>query len=228
MAKTPAWQRKEGKSEAGGLNAKGRASAKKQGMNLKPPQPQGGKRKKSFCARSKGQQDMHNIDCRKNPDKRICKARKRWKCESTEAAKAVVLSLIEDAEGEDIWYHGTNSQFDSFVKEKRGHLNDCAGPGICITKNLSTAEVYARKEGGRVLVCQVDTSRMPVFDSLYEFSRLYKDLKPKDAYAWMDSKVEQGIDGYVVVQQYIGAKDAVVYNPDVIKIIKSIPPRPRW
>ena len=26
MAKTPAWQRKEGKSEAGGLNAKGRAS----------------------------------------------------------------------------------------------------------------------------------------------------------------------------------------------------------
>ncbi len=37
MAKTPAWQRKEGKNPAGGLNAKGRASAKKQGMNLKPP-----------------------------------------------------------------------------------------------------------------------------------------------------------------------------------------------
>jgi hypothetical protein len=33
MAKTPAWQRKEGKNPAGGLNAKGRASAKKQGMN---------------------------------------------------------------------------------------------------------------------------------------------------------------------------------------------------
>jgi hypothetical protein len=37
MAKTPAWQRKEGKDPKGGLNAKGRASAKKQGMNLKPP-----------------------------------------------------------------------------------------------------------------------------------------------------------------------------------------------
>jgi len=42
MAKSPAWQRKEGKSPTGGLNAKGRASAKKQGMNLKPPQPEGG------------------------------------------------------------------------------------------------------------------------------------------------------------------------------------------
>lgn len=34
MAKSPAWQRKEGKNPKGGLNAKGRASAKRQGMNL--------------------------------------------------------------------------------------------------------------------------------------------------------------------------------------------------
>ena len=45
MAKSPAWQRKEGKNPAGGLNAKGRASAKAQGMNLKAPQPEGGSRK---------------------------------------------------------------------------------------------------------------------------------------------------------------------------------------
>ena len=38
------------------------------------------KRRKSFCSRSKGQQDMHNIDCSKDPDKAICKARRRWKC----------------------------------------------------------------------------------------------------------------------------------------------------
>ena len=38
------------------------------------------KRRKSFCSRSKGQKDMHNIDCTKTPDKKICKARKRWKC----------------------------------------------------------------------------------------------------------------------------------------------------
>ena len=59
MAKSPAWTRKEGKSEKGGLNAKGRASAKKQGMNLKPPAPnpktkEDAGRRKSFCARMGG------------------------------------------------------------------------------------------------------------------------------------------------------------------------------
>ena len=38
------------------------------------------KRRKSFCARSDGQRKMHNIDCKKTPNKRICKARRRWNC----------------------------------------------------------------------------------------------------------------------------------------------------
>tara|TARA_Y100000361_G_C11044896_1_gene281967 strand:- start:51 stop:368 length:318 start_codon:yes stop_codon:yes gene_type:complete len=38
------------------------------------------KRRKSFCARSAGQAKMHNINCKKTPNKRICKARRRWKC----------------------------------------------------------------------------------------------------------------------------------------------------
>ena len=38
MAKTPAWQRKEGKNPSGGLNAKGRASYNRAtGGNLKSP-----------------------------------------------------------------------------------------------------------------------------------------------------------------------------------------------
>jgi hypothetical protein len=37
-------------------------------------------RRRNYCKRSKGQQDMHNIDCSKTPDKKICKARKRWRC----------------------------------------------------------------------------------------------------------------------------------------------------
>ena len=38
------------------------------------------KRRKSFCARSAGQAKMHNINCKKTPNKRICQARRRWKC----------------------------------------------------------------------------------------------------------------------------------------------------
>ena len=50
--KTPAWQRKEGKSPTGGLNAKGRASAKSEGMNLKAPVKSGDNpRRASFLAR---------------------------------------------------------------------------------------------------------------------------------------------------------------------------------
>lgn len=38
------------------------------------------KRRKSYCERSKWQQKMHWISCKKTPNKRICQARKRWKC----------------------------------------------------------------------------------------------------------------------------------------------------
>ena len=38
------------------------------------------KRRKSYCSRSAGQARMHNINCRKTPKKRICQARRRWKC----------------------------------------------------------------------------------------------------------------------------------------------------
>jgi len=77
-----AWTRKEGQNSEGGLNEKGRRSYERAnpGSDLKRPQPEGGKRRDSFCARSDGQRKMHNIDCSKDPDKRICKARRKWKC----------------------------------------------------------------------------------------------------------------------------------------------------
>jgi hypothetical protein len=82
LEKKKDWSPKAGhKSEKGGLTAAGRASYNKAtGGNLKAPQPGGGPRKRSFCARNAGQIRMHNIDCRSNPDKRACKARRRWKC----------------------------------------------------------------------------------------------------------------------------------------------------
>ena len=79
MAKSPSWQRKEGKSPSGGLNAKGRASLKREGHNIKPPQPEGGPRKKSFCARSAGQMKMWP-KAAKDPNSRLRLARKKWKC----------------------------------------------------------------------------------------------------------------------------------------------------
>jgi hypothetical protein len=87
MAKTPAWQRKEGQNPKGGLNAKGRASAKAQGSNLKPPvkaaeakkSPKAAARRKSYCARSAGQAKMFP-KAAKDPNSRLNKARRAWDC----------------------------------------------------------------------------------------------------------------------------------------------------
>lgn len=84
MSKAPAWQRKEGKNPAGGLNAKGRASAKAAGMNLKPPAPhpktdKDAARRKSYCARSAGQAKMFP-EAAKDPNSRLNKARRAWAC----------------------------------------------------------------------------------------------------------------------------------------------------
>jgi len=44
------------------------------------PGSKSAKRRKSYCSRSAGQMRMHGISCSKTPKKRICAARRRWKC----------------------------------------------------------------------------------------------------------------------------------------------------
>ncbi len=89
MAKSPAWQRKEGKSESGGLNRKGIASYRKQnpGSKLsmavteKKPTGKRAKRRKSFCARMKGMKaKLTSSKTARDPDSRINKALRKWKC----------------------------------------------------------------------------------------------------------------------------------------------------
>jgi hypothetical protein len=89
MGKSPAWQRKEGKNPEGGLNAKGRASAKKEGHNLKPPvskeqakkSPESASRRKSFCARMSGMKSkLTSEKTAHDPNSRINKSLRKWDC----------------------------------------------------------------------------------------------------------------------------------------------------
>lgn len=83
MAKTPAWQRKEGKDPAGGLNAKGRASYNRAtGGNLQAPSKVvGNKRRASFCARMKGmKKKLTSSKTANDPNSRINKALRAWNC----------------------------------------------------------------------------------------------------------------------------------------------------
>ena len=87
MPKTPAWQRKAGQDPAGGLNAKGRASLRAEGRDIKPPvsakeaaaSPAKAKRRVAFCKRSAGQMKMWP-KAASDPDSRLRKARRKWDC----------------------------------------------------------------------------------------------------------------------------------------------------
>jgi hypothetical protein len=84
--KTAAWQRSEGKSKSGGLNEAGRRSAKREGMNLKPPvsasqakkSPKAAARRKSFCARMSGMPGPMKDD-KGRPTRKALSLRK-WDC----------------------------------------------------------------------------------------------------------------------------------------------------
>lgn len=80
--KSPAWQRSEGKDPDGGLNAKGRASYNREtGGNLKAPQPGGGARRDSFCARMEGmKRKLTSKKTANDPDSRINKSLRAWNC----------------------------------------------------------------------------------------------------------------------------------------------------
>ena len=71
--------RKEHKSVKGGLSKKGRDYYnRKTGSNLKAPQPGGGPRKRSFCARMSGVKGPMKDS--KGRTTRKAKALRRWKC----------------------------------------------------------------------------------------------------------------------------------------------------
>ena len=91
--KSPAWQRKEGKSESGGLNKKGVASYRaanpgsklKTAVTTKPSKLKKGSkaanRRKSFCSRMKGMKaKLTSAKTARDPDSRINKSLRKWNC----------------------------------------------------------------------------------------------------------------------------------------------------
>ena len=92
-AKSPAWQRKAGKSESGGLNAKGVASYRaanpgsklKTAVTTKPSKLKKGsksaKRRLSFCRRMRGmKKKLTSAKTARDPNSRINKSLRKWNC----------------------------------------------------------------------------------------------------------------------------------------------------
>lgn len=104
-AQSPAWQRAEGKNPKGGLNAKGRASAKAEGHNLKPPVKSGSslsdlKRRYSFLSRMSGNPGPEHDE--KGRPTRLLLSLQVWGASSKADAKrkaAMLKRRIERMEG---------------------------------------------------------------------------------------------------------------------------------
>ena len=92
-SRSAAWKRKEGKSESGGLNAKGIASYRrenpgsklKMAVTTKPSKLKKGSkaanRRKSFCARMSGMKKrLTSAKTAIDPNSRINKALRKWNC----------------------------------------------------------------------------------------------------------------------------------------------------
>ena len=88
-----AWQRKEGKSESGGLNRKGIESYRRENPGSKlsmavttepsklKPGSKAANRRKSFCARMGGMKKrLTSAKTANDPDSRINKALRKWNC----------------------------------------------------------------------------------------------------------------------------------------------------
>ncbi len=89
MPSTPAWQRKAGQNPEGGLNAKGRASLRAEGRDIKPPvsakeaaaSPAKAKRRVAFCRRMEGaKKKLTSAKTARDPNSRINKSLRKWDC----------------------------------------------------------------------------------------------------------------------------------------------------
>ena len=95
MAKTPAWQRKEGQNPKGGLNARGRASYKRQtGGTLKAPVKSGDNpRRASFLARM-GNMKGPERDAKGKPTRLLLSLR-AWGASSKADARAKARAITK-------------------------------------------------------------------------------------------------------------------------------------
>jgi hypothetical protein len=92
IMETEAWQKANKRDKTDGMSRKAVKTYRREhpgsklqtAVTTKPSKLKKGskssKRRKSYCSRSRGQMNMHNISCAKTPDKAICKARRRWNC----------------------------------------------------------------------------------------------------------------------------------------------------
>ena len=149
------WTRKEGQNPEGGLNAKGRAAYNRENnANLKAPQPEGGSRRDSFCARMGGmKKKLTSAKTANDPNSRINKALKKWKCKY---GKTIDKNVVIEIEGKKHPEIHTDKNFN--------------------VKNLGT---IPHSKGGNVVMAKEGDIVFPTQNSSEKFKRVADLMKMK-------------------------------------------------
>lgn len=147
------WQKANKKDKTDGMSQKAVNAYKRENpgsklktaVTTKPSKLKKGskasKRRSSYCSRSKGQQKMHNISCSKTPDKAICKARRRWNCESVEQFEQALYETMEQ--------NKVLAPGEYFVWTV--HFDDGTEKQIKVTKDTFDPKAYYAKKNQNVI-----------------------------------------------------------------------------
>ena len=196
-----AWQRKEGKSKTGGLNEKGRKSYEREnpGSDLKAPQPKGGPRKRSFCARMGGVKGPMMKDGKPTRKKL---ALDKWKCnEEVKMTKKAYNKLHKDFKSDDpknprttkyVPGKGTVSMPVKFVEEgSMATANKNVGASKCWTgyKRMGTQ----KKDGKTVPKC-VKAGNISLGDFLREGNPTSRMLSKSKSQVTGNISADRGTD----------------------------------
>ena len=154
MAKSPAWQRKEGKNPEGGLNKKGVASYRaanpgsklKTAVTTKPSKLKKGSksanRRKSFCARMGGMKKrLTSAKTANDPNSRINKSLRKWNCEDggyietkNTGGQIMAKKSYSEMYGDTKYYEGKDKKVYSPLKGKRKEGKKMSGSPYNIKK----------------------------------------------------------------------------------------------
>ena len=139
-----AWQRKEGKNPSGGLNEKGRKSYEREnpGSDLKAPQPEGGARKRSFCARMSGVEGPMKDE--KGRPTRKALALRKWKCSEDYFGLESILDVQEIRSG----YVAEDAPTMSAGEGGFSGASDAEGPTAGLDAPLGGTQKSLRGRGG--------------------------------------------------------------------------------
>ena len=196
-----AWQNKEGKSKTGGLNEKGRKSYEREnpGSDLKAPQPKGGPRKRSFCARMGGVKGPMMKDGKPTRKKL---ALDKWKCnEEVKMTKKAYNKLHKDFKSDDpknprttkyVPGKGTVSMPVKFVEEgSMATANKNVGASKCWTgyKRMGTQ----KKDGKTVPKC-VKAGKISLGDFLKEGNPTSRMLSKSKSQVTGNISADRGTD----------------------------------